>query len=92
MAACFEYYADLAEKLDERQWAPIDVPMADFKSAVRREPLGVIGLICPWNYPLLMSTVSAVESWGHLPELHVLCMHDLPPWLPLTSGGSAGPL
>eukprot|EP00891_Asterochloris_glomerata_P007829 jgi/Astpho2/7829/e_gw1.00117.41.1_t len=56
VAACFEYYADLAEKLDERQWAPIDVPMAEFKSAVRREPLGVIGLICPWNYPLLMST------------------------------------
>ena len=64
MAACFEYYADLAEKLDERQWAPIDVPMAEFKSAVRREPLGVIGLICPWNYPLLMSTVSAASPGG----------------------------
>ena len=92
MAACFEYYADLAEKLDQRQWAPIDVPMAEFKSAVRREPLGVIGLICPWNYPLLMSTVSADEAWDRLPELHVSCMHDSLPWLPLTLGESAGPL
>jgi hypothetical protein len=26
--------------------------------AVRREPLGVVALITPWNYPLLMATVS----------------------------------
>lgn len=24
---------------------------------IRREPLGVVGLVTPWNYPLLMATV-----------------------------------
>jgi 1-pyrroline dehydrogenase len=29
--------------------------MAGFTSFVRREPIGVAGLIAPWNYPLMMS-------------------------------------
>lgn len=56
VAGCFEYYAGLAEKLDERQNSPIDVGMDDFRVRVRREPLGVVALITPWNYPLLMAT------------------------------------
>mmetsp|Transcript_13639 Transcript_13639/g.29251 ORF Transcript_13639/g.29251 Transcript_13639/m.29251 type:complete len:498 (-) Transcript_13639:438-1931(-) len=56
VAGCFDYYAGLAEKLDERQDSPIDVGMADFEVKVRREPLGVVALITPWNYPLLMAT------------------------------------
>lgn len=32
--------------------APLPTPQ------VRREPLGVVGLVTPWNYPLLMATVS----------------------------------
>ncbi|KAL2632490.1 hypothetical protein R1flu_003969 [Riccia fluitans] len=56
VSGCFEYYADLAEKLDERQYSPIEVPMEQFKSSVLREALGVVGLITPWNYPLLMGT------------------------------------
>lgn len=59
MASCFDYYAGLAEKLDERQGTPIDVGMEEFRVKVKREPLGVVGLITPWNYPLLMATVSA---------------------------------
>lgn len=58
MAGCFDYYAGLAEKLDERQGTPIDVGMEEFSVKVRREPLGVVALITPWNYPLLMATVS----------------------------------
>ncbi|KAL3698345.1 hypothetical protein R1sor_012421 [Riccia sorocarpa] len=53
---CFDYYADLAEKLDEKQYSPIEVPMEQFKSSVLRETLGVIGLITPGNYPPLMGT------------------------------------
>jgi 1-pyrroline dehydrogenase len=29
--------------------------MAGFTSYIRREPIGVAGLIAPWNYPLMMS-------------------------------------
>ncbi len=64
MASCFDYYAGLAEKLDERQGTPIDVGMEEFKVKVKREPLGVVALITPWNYPLLMATVSASGYQG----------------------------
>jgi hypothetical protein len=57
VAGCFDYYAELAEKLDARQYSAIDVGMEEFSVKVRREPLGVVGLITPWNYPLLMATV-----------------------------------
>ena len=40
MAGCYEYYADLAEKLDGEQDTPIEVPMEEFKTVLRREPLG----------------------------------------------------
>uniref|UniRef100_A0A7R9YSN9 Aldehyde dehydrogenase domain-containing protein n=1 Tax=Chlamydomonas euryale TaxID=1486919 RepID=A0A7R9YSN9_9CHLO len=56
VASCFDYYAGLAEKLDGRQDAPIDVGMDAFKTSVRRSALGVVALITPWNYPLLMAT------------------------------------
>jgi betaine-aldehyde dehydrogenase len=56
VSACFEYYADLAEKLDERQYAPLELPMEQFKCNLLREPIGVVALITPWNYPLLMAT------------------------------------
>ncbi len=62
MAGCFEYYADLAEKLDKRQGEALELPMAEFKGAIRREPLGVVGLITPWNYPMLMAAVSHLHS------------------------------
>ncbi len=59
VAGCFEYYAELAENLDKRQGEPLQLPMDEFKGKIRREPLGVVGLITPWNYPMLMAAVSA---------------------------------
>eukprot|EP00879_Flechtneria_rotunda_P016101 GHRR01016842.1.p1 GENE.GHRR01016842.1~~GHRR01016842.1.p1 ORF type:complete len:273 (+),score=58.34 GHRR01016842.1:26-820(+) len=56
VATCFDYYADLAEKLDSRQYNSVDVGMEEFNVRVRREPLGAVALITPWNYPLLMAT------------------------------------
>lgn len=58
MAGCFEYYADLADKLDQRQGQALQLPVEEFEGAIRREPLGVVGLITPWNYPMLMAAVS----------------------------------
>ncbi|KAG1677120.1 hypothetical protein FOA52_000926 [Chlamydomonas sp. UWO 241] len=55
-AACFEYYAGLAEGLDAKQGARIDVGSSDFETSIIRGPLGVVALITPWNYPLLMAT------------------------------------
>lgn len=50
-AACFRYYAGLITKPDGQTYHVAD-PM---QAMVVREPVGVCGLIVPWNYPLLMS-------------------------------------
>ncbi len=50
-ANCIQYYAELADKLCD-EVAPVgahDVAM------VRKEPLGVVGAIVPWNYPLIIA-------------------------------------
>ncbi|RBP18171.1 gamma-glutamyl-gamma-aminobutyraldehyde dehydrogenase [Roseiarcus fermentans] len=50
-ANCIQYYGELADKLTD-EIAPLgreDVAM------VRREPLGVVGAIVPWNYPLIIA-------------------------------------
>ena len=57
MANCVAYYASLAEKLDTRQWQEVDLGEDDFRCQVRREPLGAVALVTPWNYPMLMATV-----------------------------------
>ncbi len=50
-ADCIAYYAEFADKLVDEIAAtgPNDLAM------IRREPLGVIGAIVPWNYPLIIS-------------------------------------
>ncbi|GAU33958.1 hypothetical protein TSUD_148790 [Trifolium subterraneum] len=71
--ACFEYYAGLAEGLDAKQKAPVSLPMDTFKSHVLKEPIGVVALITPWNYPLLMAT------WKVAPALAAGCAAILKP-------------
>ncbi|VAH33162.1 unnamed protein product [Triticum turgidum subsp. durum] len=73
VAACFEFYAGLAEALDGKQHAPISLPMEEFKTYVLKEPIGVVGLITPWNYPLLMAT------WKVAPALAAGCTAVLKP-------------
>ncbi|XP_043704371.1 betaine aldehyde dehydrogenase 1, chloroplastic [Telopea speciosissima] len=73
VAGCFEYYAGLAEVLDTKQKAPLSLPMETFKGHVLKEPLGVIALITPWNYPLLMAT------WKVAPALAAGCTAILKP-------------
>jgi acyl-CoA reductase-like NAD-dependent aldehyde dehydrogenase len=50
-ANCIAYYAELADKLYD-EVAP--TPATDL-AIVKREPLGVIAAIVPWNYPLIIS-------------------------------------
>ncbi|XP_047310343.1 aminoaldehyde dehydrogenase 2, peroxisomal-like [Impatiens glandulifera] len=73
VAACFDYYADLAEGLDTKKKTPVSVPMEEFKCHVVMEPIGIVGLITPWNYPLLMST------WKVAPALAAGCAAILKP-------------
>lgn len=73
VAGCFEFYAGLAEALDSKQRAPVSLPMEAFKSHVLKEPIGVVGLITPWNYPLLMAT------WKVAPALAAGCTAILKP-------------
>ncbi|XP_078443378.1 aldehyde dehydrogenase 10A9 [Wolffia australiana] len=73
VAACFEYYADLGEALDGKRKVPISLPLETFKCHARKEPMGVVGLITPWNYPLLMAT------WKVAPALAAGCTAVLKP-------------
>lgn len=52
---CSRFYADLAEELGAEEPEEIAVPDDNFRTRVVREPIGVIGAITPWNYPLLMA-------------------------------------
>jgi betaine-aldehyde dehydrogenase len=72
-AACFDYYAGLAERLDANLEKPITLPHADFSSVARFEPIGVAAQIVPWNYPLLMAT------WKVAPALAAGCTSVLKP-------------
>ncbi len=51
VAEIFRYYAGWVTKIEGRQ-LPISIP--EFHAYTRREPLGVVGAIVPWNFPLLM--------------------------------------
>jgi hypothetical protein len=62
-AACFDYYAGLAEEFDRTPAEAIALPDDRFTSKVVREAVGVVGAIIPWNYPLLMA------AWKVAPAL-----------------------
>ncbi len=50
-ANCIQYYAELADKLYD-EVAPVG---ANDVAMVLKAPLGVVGAIVPWNYPLIIS-------------------------------------
>jgi betaine-aldehyde dehydrogenase len=68
-AHCFEYYGGLASKIHGET---LDVP-DNALSMVVREPVGVVGQIIPWNYPLLMA------AWKLAPALAAGCTVVLKP-------------
>ena len=52
----YHYYAGLADKLEGRQ---IPAPNPNYLVYTRREPVGVVAAITPWNSPLLLHDVEA---------------------------------
>ncbi len=62
-ASCFEYYGGLATKIHGET-----LPVPDNAlSMTLREPVGVAGLIVPWNYPLMLA------AWKLGPALAAGC-------------------
>lgn len=53
--AHFNYFADLAETYAWRRPGPITTFPTLAQSVVHREPIGVVGAIAPWNFPLLLT-------------------------------------
>lgn len=48
----YDMYAGLAEGLDARGEEALDVPGGAFRTTVSYRPIGVVGMITPWNFPL----------------------------------------
>jgi phenylacetaldehyde dehydrogenase len=60
-AGLFHYMSGYATKI-EGETIPISAP-GEYLTYTRREPLGVVGLIVPWNFPLV------IASWKVAPAL-----------------------
>jgi betaine-aldehyde dehydrogenase len=70
VAACFRYFGGIAGTEAGRV---VDTGREDAISRVVYEPVGVCGLITPWNYPLLQT------SWKVAPALAAGCTFVLKP-------------
>ncbi len=57
--ACYRYYAGWADKIQGKT-IPVN---GDYFCYTRHEPVGVVGQIIPWNFPLLM------QAWKLAPAL-----------------------
>ncbi|CAN5362088.1 aldehyde dehydrogenase DhaS [soil metagenome] len=68
----FRYMAGWASKI-EGNTIPLSLPDAQYFAYTVREPVGVVGQIIPWNYPLQMA------SWKLGPALAVGCTIVLKP-------------
>ena len=59
VVACYRYYAGWADKIQGKT-----IPISgDYFCYTRHEPVGVVGQIIPWNFPLLM------QAWKLAPAL-----------------------
>ncbi len=65
-----EFFAGVARNLEGKASAEYS---GDHTSSIRREPVGVIGTITPWNYPLQMAV------WKVIPALAAGCAVVLKP-------------
>lgn len=70
IAECFEFYAGAATK---NYGDTMPGPTAAYLASTLREPVGVVGAIVPWNFPLLLA------SWKVAPALAAGCTVVLKP-------------
>ena len=75
VAGCFEYYADLAEKQGKQPETSVELPMSEFTSVIRHEPLGPVALISSFNYPMLIATVRCPAAGVLLESFQSSGMH-----------------
>lgn len=66
---CYRYYAGWADKIHGKT-IPVD---GNFFCYTKHEPVGVVGQIIPWNFPLLM------QAWKWGPALAMGCTMVLKP-------------
>lgn len=67
IAQIFDMYSDMAEELDSRGEEPLSVPGDALRVTVAYRPIGVVGMITPWNFPLEQFT------WKVAPALAAGC-------------------
>ncbi len=72
-AGCFHFYADLAEQQDQQREREVKLSDKRFTTKVIKEPIGVVGAIIPWNFPMLMA------AWKVAPALAAGCCIVLKP-------------
>ncbi|WP_394427033.1 aldehyde dehydrogenase family protein [Vreelandella stevensii] len=65
--ACYRYYAAQAKALDARQGERVSLEMEGVEARTYHDPVGVVGLIAPWNFPLVTS------AWKLAPALAAGC-------------------
>ena len=66
----FRYFANLILEQKDRE---VKVDRENINSKIKYEPVGVVGLITPWNYPLLQA------SWKIAPALAAGCSFVIKP-------------
>ncbi|MFQ3787271.1 aldehyde dehydrogenase family protein [Halomonas sp. A29] len=71
--ACYRYYARQARELDQRQGRLVGLEMDGVEARCYHDPVGVVGLITPWNFPLVTS------AWKLAPALAAGCTVVLKP-------------
>ena len=61
-ASFFEYYADLISKGGFLTAERLPCPEDGVEGRLLREPVGVVGMITPWNFPLMQAVVKVAPA------------------------------
>ncbi len=69
MSDCLRFFAGAARTM---QGPTSGEYLEGYTSMIRREPVGVIGQITPWNYPLMMTIVLPPASAGPIFQIAII--------------------